>query len=265
MPTENTNSTPETVPAQEAVAAVSFNMQEAQAKIAEATDIAQIREVVANVMTFADLIAKKSEELVKEREAEAARLQAIEKAKEEAVAAQNALNEQLKQVQATLAELQAAQAAAEAERKFNERMAAIDDTFELNDEERGLLVSEAKDLGDEAFAKWLDKNKILMREKTKAAIAAAKCAKPKAKGECEKEDEEDETEEEKAKKAKASEVIASAINSASQNIETPKIEQEVTASSKNLMTSLAEAFANSTKIGGKTIKQINEEAQAQKK
>ncbi len=47
-------------------------------------------------------------------------------------------------------------------------MSLIDQTFDLDEDEMALITAEVRDLDDESFAKWMDKSKKLMKEKTKA-------------------------------------------------------------------------------------------------
>jgi hypothetical protein len=232
----------------------SFNLQEAQAKVAASNDVAELKEVFANVALFAAEIAKRSEEIVAEREAKNNELAKVEQAKNDAIAASAALEGQLTEVKNTLAELQAVQAAAEQERKFNERMAALDDTFELSDEERGLLIDEVKTLEDESFAKWLNKNKVLMREKTKDHLKAKAAKKADKAKDCDCEDEEDETEEEgKCGKAKASEVIASVLTEVTAS-QVEKTEHNEIEAVTDLKAKMKETFASGITVGGKKVK-----------
>lgn len=249
-------------------------MTEAFAKIQNATSIEDMKAAVAGFSPIVDEIIKKSEELAAEREVEKTKLAVIERAKTDAEAASAALKTQLAEVQSTLTALQAAQAAFQAETKFNERMTALDDTFELSDEERGLLVDEVKTLDDETFAKWMGKNKMLMKEKTKEYKKAekekadAKKAKKAAKKDVVDDDDDDEDaetdeeklQEEKAKKAKAA--IASVIASATTNVEpavvSPAPDVAATASLKE---QYQKAFAQGLTIGNRTIEEINKSAE----
>lgn len=78
------------------------------------------------------------------------------------------LTETLNQVKSELATIKAEKEAAEAAELFNSRMAALDEIFDLTDEDRAILVPEVKALdSDDAFAKWTDNKKKLLKEKTK--------------------------------------------------------------------------------------------------
>jgi len=113
---------------------------------------------------------------------------AKEKAKDEALATElkakadleeraTGLGKAVEALQKQLDEITAKQTAAANEAAFNSRMAVLDDTFDLDDDDRAILVDEVKALESEAaFMPWMDKKKKLMKEKTKAYKAEkAKC------------------------------------------------------------------------------------------
>jgi hypothetical protein len=113
---------------------------------------------------------------------------AKEKAKDEALANEikakadleeraTGLGKAVEALQKQLDEISAKQTAAANEAAFNSRMAALDETFDLDDDDRAILVDEVKALESEAaFMPWMDKKKKLMKEKAKAYKAEkAKC------------------------------------------------------------------------------------------
>jgi hypothetical protein len=142
----------------------------------------QFKEAFANVSVLTDALVAESERLTAKNIELESHAKEIEKAKQEAQAANEKLTRDFEALKNELAEIKAAQAAAEAAQKFNDRMTAIDETFELDTEERGFIVAEVRDLSDEAFAKWMDKSKKLMKEKTKS-FKAEKAAEDKKKKE----------------------------------------------------------------------------------
>lgn len=147
--------------------------------------IAKIEDIESQFEAFAKLPAKEATasiqkimedkllELSKDFES---KIKAEVEAKEAAVASKteletraNSLSKAVEELQAKLDKIEQAQAAAAAESKFNERMASLDEVFDLDDESRALLVEEVKATeSDEAFAAFMDKKKKLMKEKTKA-------------------------------------------------------------------------------------------------
>jgi hypothetical protein len=91
------------------------------------------------------------------------------------------LGKAVEELQAKLLEIESKQSAAANEAAFNSRMAALDETFDLDDDDRAILVDEVKALESEAaFMPWMDKKKKLMKEKTKAyKKEKAKCMEEK--------------------------------------------------------------------------------------
>ena len=133
------------------------------------------QEVFANVrQILADEISKASEEFVKKQDEAKVTAEALEKAKADAEAAQKEVAAQLEAVKAELQVLKDAQLAAAKETQFNEHMSLIDQTFDFDEEESALVVAEIRDLDQESFAKWFEKSKKLMKEKTKAFKAEKK-------------------------------------------------------------------------------------------
>ena len=59
----------------------------------------------------------------------------------------------------------------EAQEKFNQRMASLDEEYELNDEDRQVLASDIKELNDEDFESYSKKLSILLKEKNKSILA----------------------------------------------------------------------------------------------
>lgn len=103
------------------------------------------------------------------------------KAKTDLEARASGLGKAVEELQAKLDEIERKQAAAANETAFNSRMAALDETFDLDDDDRAILVDEVKALESEAaFMPWMDKKKKLMKEKTKAyKMEKAKCLEDK--------------------------------------------------------------------------------------
>ena len=153
--------------------------------------ISSITDLEAQFEAFSKLPAKEATASIQKiMETEILKLSnefaAKEKAKDEALAnelkakadlearAAN-LGKAVEDLQAKLDEIERKQSAAANEAAFNSRMAALDETFDLEDEDRALLVEEVKEVtSDEVFASWMDKKKKLMKEKTKAYKADMK-------------------------------------------------------------------------------------------
>lgn len=146
------------------------DIQSLKERLVKASTTEELKEVVASASPIIDAIVAESERQEQARKEAETHTARIEEAKAQAVAAADELRKELGEMKAELDGIKQAQAAAAAEQAFNERMTAIDATFELNDEERGYIVAEVKELNDEAFAKWMDKSKKLMKEKMKEEV-----------------------------------------------------------------------------------------------
>lgn len=116
------------------------------------------------------------ENLRKEQESHTAK---IEEAKAQALASAEQLTKDLDVVRQELAQIKQAQAAAAAEEAFQNRMQALEAEFDLDDEDRKLLVPEVKAQTEETFAAFMSKQKKLMKEKSKA-FKKEKCDEAKA-------------------------------------------------------------------------------------
>ncbi len=135
------------------------------------------QEVFANVrQVLADEISKVSEDFIKKENEAKALADSLAKAKEEAEVAQKETLAQLEAIKVELQTLKDAQVAAAKETQFNEHMSLIEQTFDFDEDESALIVAEIRDLDQESFAKWFDKSKKLMKEKTKAFKADKKAA-----------------------------------------------------------------------------------------
>jgi hypothetical protein len=136
---------------------------EATASIPSIRKVFEAEILVQSEKFAADLKAK--EDFIKN--VEASKLETEVKVKE--------LDSTVSALQKQLDEVRSAQASAEKESAFNARMGTLDETFELDDEDRSILTEEVREIADdESFAKWFDKKKKLMKEKTKAFMKEKK-------------------------------------------------------------------------------------------
>lgn len=150
------------------------NLQELEASWDE-VKTQDSKEVFANVrQILTDEITKASEEFAKKQEEEKTRAESLAKEKEAAELAQAELKKQLDTIQAELKAMKDAEVLARKEQSYQDHMGLIDQTFDLEDDELALITAEVRDLDDESFAKWFDKSKKLMKEKTKAYKAEKK-------------------------------------------------------------------------------------------
>jgi hypothetical protein len=124
-------------------------------KITSLKDITDenLKEVSASAV--ADFISNELQESVDKYESEKKELkESLQAAKEvnDKIESQEKDNQkELTNLKVEIAKLIEAKEAKEAEEKFNQRMAHMDDVYELNDEDREVIAADVKDLGDEGF------------------------------------------------------------------------------------------------------------------
>lgn len=181
----------------------------------------------------ADLAAK--DEIVKT--SEAARIASENRAKE--------LQASIDAVSAELAAVKAQAEAVEVAQKFQERMAAFDETFDLDAEDVKLIASDIKDLEDEAFASYMAKAKKLMAAKAKKAKTDKK--------DDDKDNDDDDKDGKKAKAAAADKLIKEAVASIVADKGQTIVRDPVIADVK-LVDDMAAAFGDSFKINGNSVK-----------
>lgn len=134
----------------------------------KATTIDELKQVVASAINLTDVITQESERREKLRVEASEQAAKLEQAKAEAQAASAALQKDLDAVRVQLAEIQNAQASAAAEQKFQERMSALSEVFDVDADSSAFFAEEVKSCdSDDAFAKKMDRFKKLMPEKTK--------------------------------------------------------------------------------------------------
>lgn len=218
------------------------------AKIMKIESITQLEaalgkfESAAAVMDFVKAIQDGSVEYVTKLEAkenlikttEAARLENENRAKELATS--------LAEVQKQLEQVRAAALAAEAQQKHSERMAAFDEEFELDDEDRKFIGSDIKDLDDAAFATYKGKcDKLMAAKKKKKGAAVPQDNQPM----------------DQTNKCGASEIKA-ALASTQPNADDKSAPPHSVVVPKTLADEFAEAFGGSLKINGKAaIEQVS--------
>jgi hypothetical protein len=140
--------------------------------------------VVANVrQEIEQAIALKSEEFAAKIKAEKELVATVELAKTEIEKKNKELDEVVATLKKELDAIKASQLAAASEEKFNARMAAFDEEFDLDDEDRQIIAQDLKMLasddmdedeeeGDGKFKAYMGKQKKLMKEKSKSVKKA---------------------------------------------------------------------------------------------
>jgi hypothetical protein len=143
-------------------------------KIEEITDSLLSQVTASSVVDFiAEEIKKVSDQFVTEKAEKDNAVKAATEKYEAAFAEQEVLKKQLAEVNEKLSAIQAEQEAKAKQEAFTLRMAALDEEFELSDEDRQVLAADIKDLNEEAFSAYKTKMSVLMKEKNKAAKKAA--------------------------------------------------------------------------------------------
>jgi hypothetical protein len=97
-------------------------------------------------------------------------LKASQEAQERLEGEHKTAQEELEKVKTVLDELQAEKTERAAQDAFNERMATMDETYELDNEDRQVIASQIKDIDEEAFAKYLENMKVLLSSKDKETL-----------------------------------------------------------------------------------------------
>jgi hypothetical protein len=84
----------------------------------------------------------------------------------------NEVKESVESLETKVADLEAEKAAKAAEERFIQRMAELDETYELTDEDRKILAEQIKDLDDEAYTGFNSNLSVLLRDKNKEILKA---------------------------------------------------------------------------------------------
>jgi hypothetical protein len=131
-------------------------------------------EAVANMtQTFAEAIKKKDEEYRESLTKAQKEKEEASKEKEEMKTSVEKVKAELKEAVDKIQEFENFKKQEEAVARFNVRMETIDQEFDLDDEDRKVLASDLKTLGEdeEAFASFKDKVSVMWRHKSKEAKA----------------------------------------------------------------------------------------------
>lgn len=212
-------------------------------------------EATAAVVDFVKAIKEASEQFSKDIQAKEDLLKNAQLAKEENEKRANELAASLAEVKKELSEIKAAQEAAEANQKFQDRMSSFDEKFDLDAEDRKLIASDIKDLDDAAFETYAAKCDKLMAAKKKKA--ADKGEKP---GDKKNDKEPDQDADDKKAKAAAEAAAAEAakVKEAVASLTEDKGQATLPNSvvvDEDLKTRMAAAFGDSILVNGKTLNQ----------
>jgi len=142
-------------------------------KIEDITDSLLKEATASSVVEFiAEEIKKANDTFVAEKAEKENELKAANEKIANVTAEHEVVKKQVEELNEKLAAIQADQEAKAKEEAFSMRMAALDEEYELNDEERKVLAADIKDLNDEAFSAYKNKMAVLMKDKNKSAKKA---------------------------------------------------------------------------------------------
>jgi hypothetical protein len=215
---------------------------------------ADLQKCEASVVTefIKQQLIEKSKEFAAEVKAKEELVKTVETNQAESLSKVTELEASIAALTKELNDIKVAQAAAEAQETFSSRMAALDEEFELDDEDRAILADEVKSLNtEESFAKYMGKQKKLMAgKKKKPFVPFGKPEDKKVEDDkpTKKDKEPDPEDKEEAKKCKAAlEALASVIETPNQAISNDPATQT------SLKDQIKNAFTNSTSVGGKKM------------
>ena len=136
------------------------------------------------------------------------------------------------ELEAQLDELVKANQEREAQEKFNQRMASLDEKYELTDEDRQVLAADIKELNDEDFEAYASKLSILLKDKDKELLAKKQ----------EEQKQEEVTEEVKASEEKTEETSVEAVVEKAKADEEVEIPNSTIAEEETLVSRYQKAF-----------------------
>lgn len=229
------------------------NKQAVQTALDKATTLDELKQIAAGAINLTDVITQESERREQLRKEASEHSAKLEEAKQQAQAASLALQKDLDAVRQQLADIQQAQASAAAEQKFQERMSALSEVFDVDSDSSVFFAEEVKSCEtDDAFAKKMEKFKKLMPEKTKDF---KKKKADDVKATIEKYEAALAKEGVKAKFDATTLDITEVIASAKANPVSPSI-PNIVKPDESIMEKAKKAFGTGFTIGGKTSEQI---------
>ena len=146
-------------------------------KIEKLSDITNesLKTVEASAITdfIEEELKKASDEFVTEKNKVDEALKAAEEKSEALVKDQDELKKDLSTVEEELDSLKAEKIEREKQQLFSQRMASLDEKYDLTDEDREVIASDIKELDEESYAAWESKMSILLSSKEKQEEAVA--------------------------------------------------------------------------------------------
>jgi hypothetical protein len=168
-----------------------------------------------------------SEEFTQEKSKDETAIKETNEKYDSLVVESDAQKTELEKVQKSLEQLEAEKLERETDEQFNQRMAVIDDKYNLDDEDRKVLASQVKDLDEEGYEAYTKQLEVLLRSKDKETLSK------------QKEESEVKTAEVEASE-ETNEVVEEAINEA--DVQTAEIPASTDASEQTVYDKYKSAF-----------------------
>lgn len=219
-------------------------LNEIKAKVASTDDPTALKESIANTVMFAEELAKKSEEMEAAFADHKKLMEEAQKQKADAEKLHESVKHEMEALKHKLNEMEEGHKAAESERKFNARMSKLEADYDMDDASKSHIAKDMAAMNDEEYASYEMKLSALMKEKSKT-YKQELANKFLSSTHVKKEDE-----------SEAS--LIQAIASAKENIIDSTIDNTLNTNAKTLKEQMKEAFGVDVKIGGETIKDLNE-------
>jgi predicted transcriptional regulator len=150
-----------------------MNLDDLVSEVRDALLTKKISEEAAANMTatFTEAIKKKDEEYRNELLSAKEAAEGLEKERTELKASVEEVQKQLADALSKISEFETEKKTAQALARFNSRMEEIDQMFDLDDEDRRILVDDIKSLdeSEESFASFKNKLSVIWRSKNKEA------------------------------------------------------------------------------------------------
>jgi hypothetical protein len=216
-------------------------------KITNIKDITDDNMKELSASTISDFVEQElkeaSEKFAAEKKAMEESLETAMKQAKERDESSKATEEELDKVKSALTTLEQERTEKEAEETFNLRMASLDETYDLTDEDREVIASDIKEMDKAAFEGYQKKVSVLLRDKNKQVIEAAqKVAEEKAetkKAKTAEEVEADESAENKAEEAEGT--IEEALDTA--EVDASEVPVSITIEEPNVYNKYKKAFS----------------------
>ena len=138
-------------------------------KIEDITDSLLKEATASSVVEFiAEEIKKANEAFIADKTEKENELKAANEKIVSVTTEHEAVKKQVQELSEKLSSLEAEKEVKAKEEAFNIRMTALDEEFDLDEEDRKVIASDIKDLNEETFSAYKEKMSVLMKEKKKS-------------------------------------------------------------------------------------------------